>query len=281
MGPQRYERMAQCGGGPACVLLTGDRYVQEGPRRMRRMLFWKSLPVLAAVAALVPAAAHAQVGVYGMVTGQRFGGVNCPTFAAPCAENSGHGQLYGGAFGAYYEFFRVGPVRLGADARGAILTSNKRADSSAGGAGIFRQYEAMGGARASVATPLRWLRPYAEILVGYTHNNANGLYTVTTNVNNTTTPGTTVTLANFNPSVYQSQPAFKGLIGADVHLGSVVDIRAIELGIGDAFGSSTTVVTTTNTTSATGVTTTTSAVSATSPSSHGLASIGAGLVFRF
>lgn len=225
--------------------------------------------------------AYAQIGVYGMVTGQRYGGVNCPSFAAPCAENSGHAQSYGGTFGAYYEFYNRGPVRAGADLRGEILTSNKRADSSAGGAGIFKQYNAMGGARASFATPISWLRPYAEVLVGYTRNNLNGVYTLTTNVNNAVNPSTTVRSVNFNPAVYSSQPLVKGVIGADVRLAPFLDLRIIELGIGDAFGSSNTVINITNTTAATGTTTTTSTVAATSPGSHGIASIGAGLVFRF
>ena len=161
-----------------------------------------------------------------------------------------------------------------------MLTSNKRADSSAGGGGIFRQYAVLGGARASFATPITWLRPYAEILVGYSRNNGNGVYTQTSNTDITTQPPTTVSQVSFNPSVYASQPLLKGLVGADVHLAPHFDLRAIELGLGDAFGTTNTVLSTINTTSASGTSSTTSVVSK-SPGTHGLASVSAGLVLRF
>jgi hypothetical protein len=247
---------------------------------MKAMSFRKLLPLLAVVGFVFASSARAQFGVYGMVTGQRFGGIACPSFAAPCASAGGHAQDYGGSFGLLYDFHSFGPVRLGADLRGEVLTSNKRGDSSAGGVGIFRQYAAMGGARASVATPINWLRPYAEILVGYTHNNASGVYTLNTTVNNTVNPPTQLTSINYNPSVYADQPLFKGAIGADVRLAPFLDLRAIELGLGEAFGSSNTVLNTTTVTSASGTSTTTT-VSASSPSTHGIASISAGLVLHF
>lgn len=241
----------------------------------------KLLPLSAVLCVFAVPSARAQLGVYGMVTGQRFGGIDCPAIVGgPCASSGGHASGYGGTFGALYDFRTIGPARLGVDVRSDILTSNKRADSSAGGVGIFRQYAVMGGARASFATPISWLRPYAEILVGYTRNNASGLYTQTANTNTTTTPPTTVSSVNYNPSVYASQPLLKGLVGADVHLAPHFDLRAIELGLGEVFGSTATVVSTTNTTSASGTTSTTSVVSS-SPSSHGIASVGAGLVLRF
>lgn len=224
--------------------------------------------------------ARAQFGVYGMVTGQRFGGINCPSFASPCAAGGGRAKDYGGTFGVQYDLRTFGPVRLGVDARGETFTSNKRADSSAGGVGIMRQYSVLGGIRGSVATPISWLRPYAEIAAGYTRNNANGVYTETTTVNNTVAPPLSVTTVSFNPAVYTSQPMFKAMVGADVHVGPHFDIRAIELGIGDAFGSSNTVLSNTSTVSASG-TSTASSVIATSPSSHSLTSISAGLVLHF
>ncbi len=247
---------------------------------MEFMLFRKLLPVFAAAAVLSSLPARAQFGVYGEITGQRFGGITCPTFAAPCAAGGGHAQNYGGTFGAFYDIRDIGPVKLGADVRGEVFTSNKRADSSAGGAGIFRQYDVLGGVRATVATPISWLRPYAEIAVGYTRNNASGTYTQTTTVNNTLNPPTTFSSVTFNPLVYANQPLIKGLIGADIHVSPHFEIRAIELGLGEALGSTTTVVATTNTVSASG-TTSTSTTLASSPDTHGIASVGAGVVFRF
>ena len=247
---------------------------------MKLMLFRKLLRFAVAFAALSPLLSQAQFGVYGMITGQRFGGITCPTFAAPCASGGGRAQEYGGTVGVLYDVRNVGPVKLGADLRGEIFTSNKRADSSAGGAGIFRQYNVMGGVRGTVATPISWLRPYGEIAFGYTRNNASGLYTQTTSLNNNVSPPTSLSSVTFNPSVYANQPLFKGILGVDVHVSTHLDIRAIELGLGDALGSTTTVVATTNTASASG-TSSTSTATASSPNTHGVASIGAGLVFRF
>lgn len=243
------------------------------------MLFRKLLLPLAVLFLSSFGSASAQLGVYGMFNGQRFGGVTCPTFASPCAAGSGHVQDYGGTFGAFYDFRNIGKVRIGADARGDVLTSNKRADSSAGGPGIVRQYAVMGGIRGTFPTPIPWLHPYAEIAVGYTRNNANGVYTYTTLVNNSISPSTSGTSLSFNPSVYTSQPLVKGMVGLDVRVLPFIEIRAIELGLGEAFGSSTTVVNTTTTMSA-GGSSTSSSVAATSPSTHGIQSIGAGLVFR-
>ena len=247
---------------------------------MKFMSFRKSLPVFAVFTALFSLPAHGQFGIYGTVTGQRFGGITCPSFAAPCAAGGGHAQNYGGTFGGLYDGRNLGPVRLGLDVRGEILTSNKRADSSAGGAGIFREYNVMGGVRGTIPTPIPWLRPYAEVAFGYSRNNASGVYTQTTTVNNTLTPPITLSSVAFNPSVYSSQPLVKGLVGVDVHVSTHLDIRAIELGYGEAFGSTTTVVATTTTISA-GGTSSASTATASSPTSHGIASVAAGLVFRF
>ena len=247
---------------------------------MSLMSLRTSLRCAAVLTALSPLSAHAQFGVYGMVTGQRFGGITCPSFAAPCAAGGGRAQNYGGAFGGLYDLRNVGPVKLGVDVRGEILTSNKRADSSAGGAGIFREYNVMGGVRGVVATPISWLRPYAEVAFGYSRNNASGVYTQTTTLNNTATPPTSLSFVTFNPSVYASQPLVKGLLGLDAHVSTHIDIRVIELGYGGSFGSTTTVVATTSTVSPTG-TTSTAAATTSSPSTHGIASVAAGIVFRF
>jgi hypothetical protein len=214
-------------------------------------------------------AANAQLGIYATATGNWFGGVACPSFASPCAESDGKVKPFGGNFGAYYDYRNFGPIRWGFDARGAIQSSNKRADSSAGGPGIVRNYEFLAGVRGTFKTPVRWLHPYAEIAGGITRNNASGLYTITTNE----TQPATQTSVSFNPQDYTVYPMIKGYVGLDIPLLSWLSFRAVELGAGGAFGSAPTVQTTTITNSGT-----TTAVTTHSPDSHGIQSIGSGLV---
>lgn len=239
------------------------------------MLFRKLLPLLVVFTLGLIRPANAQVGIYGTFKGQYLGGVTCPSSEAPCANNNGRVQPYGGNFGVFYDFRDAGPVRLGVDVRGDVLSSNKRADSSAGGVGLVRQYAVLAGVRGSVHTPISWLHPYAEIAGGYTRNNSNGLYTTTTNTN--TVAGVTGTSVSFNPELYSNYALFEGLIGLDVRVLPYLDIRAIEFGAGEAFGSVPTAVSVTSTN---GIATA-STVTASSSSTHSVESIGAGIVFHF
>jgi hypothetical protein len=220
-------------------------------------------------------AANAQIGIYATATGNWFGGVTCPSFASPCAETDGKVKPFGGNFGAYYEYRTLGPMRWGFDARGAVQSSNKRADSAAGGPGIVRNYEFLGGVRGTFKTPVRWLHPYAEFLAGVTRNNASGLYTNTITTNNSVNPPLTQSSVSYNPSNYTAYPLIKGLVGLDIPLLPYLSFRAIELGLGGAFGSTPTVQTTTVVNgSSTGT-----VVNTRSPDGHGVQSIGAGVVF--
>ncbi len=245
------------------------------------MSFRKLLPLFAPVLIASSSAAHAQLGVFGTVSGQRFGGINCPAFAAPCADNNGRIQPFGGSFGGYYDFRNVGPARLGVDVRGDVLTVNKRADSSAGSSGITRQYAAMAGIRGTFRTPISWLRPFASVDGGYLRNNANGLYTTTNTTYSGSVPPITVTSTSFNPNLYNSYALFKGFVGVDVKISSFFDIRAIEFGAGEAFGSTTTRITVNAVNNGPTTTTTSSSTATTSPDTHGVTSIGAGIVFHF
>ena len=242
---------------------------------MKFMLFRKLLPLLAVFALGLVRPATAQIGVYATFKGQRLGGVTCPSFAAPCGNNDGRVQPYGGNFGVYYDFRDEGPVRLGLDVRGDVLSSNKRGDSSAGGVGILREYAVLAGVRGSVRTPIPWLHPYAEVAGGYTRNNSNGTYTTTTSTN--TTSGVTTSSVSFNPEQYSNYALFEGFVGLDVRVLPFLDIRAVELGAGEAFGSVPIAVSV----SSTNGTTSTSTVTASSASTHAIESIGAGVVFRF
>jgi hypothetical protein len=75
----------------------------------------------------------------------------------------------------------------------------------------------MGGLRGEFKTPVRWLRPYAQLSLGYMRSNA----------------------AETNPANYQNFIQVEGFAGADIPLASWMDFRAIELGAGAAFGPST------------------------------------------
>lgn len=221
-------------------------------------------------------AAHAQLGVYATATGNWFGGVNCPSFASPCAENDGKVKPFGGNFGAYYDYRTFGPIKWGFDARGAVQSANKRADAGAGGPGIVRNYEFLGGLRGTFRTPIHWLHPYAEIAGGLTRNNANGLYTNTITKNQNTL--VTQSVLSYNPSTYSYYGLVKGFVGLDIPLLPYLSFRAVELGLGGAFGSVPTLQTTNVTISGTSTTSSTT-VNTYSPSTHGVQSIGAGIVF--
>lgn len=248
---------------------------------MKLMSFRKLLPLFAPVLIAVPSAAHAQFGVFGTVTGQRFGGITCPAFASPCGNNNGRVQPYGGDIGGFYDLRDVGPARLGIEVRGDILTANKRADNYAGSAGITRQYTAMAGVRGTFRTPISWLKPFASIDGGYLRNNTSGLYTSTVTTNTSTTPNLTTSTTSFNPNLYTSYALVKGFVGLDVKISSFFDIRAIELGAGEALGSAPTVVAVTATTNGGAPVVTSSRITANSSDSHGVTSIGAGIVFHF
>lgn len=214
--------------------------------------------------------ANAQLGIYVTATGDWFGGVTCPSYASPCAENDGRVKPFGGNFGAYYDWRNYGPIRLGFDARGAVQSSNKRADSAAGGPGIVRNYEALGGVKATFRTPIHWLHPYAEIAGGISRNNSSGLYTNTI----TTGPNAPPATLSYNPQNYTVYTLVKGYAGLDIPLLPYLSFRAIELGIGGAFGSTPTLQTTT-----VSGTSQSTVVNTYSPSTHGVQSIGAGVVF--
>ena len=161
-------------------------------------------------------------------------------------------------------------------ARSRARTSGLTA--AAGGPGIVRNYEGLGGVRGTFRTPIHWLHPYAEILGGYARNNASGLYTNTVTTNGNLSPPVTQTVLSYNPSSYSNYGVIKGFVGLDIPLLPFLSFRAVELGLGGAFGSAPTLQTTTVTIS--GSTTTTSTVVNTrSDGSHGIQSIGAGVVF--
>ncbi len=162
------------------------------------------------VALACASAAHAQVGVYGMVSAQRVDGFTCRD-PQKCASTDGTERPYGGTVGLYYDFRNIGPVRFGADLRGNFLNANKSAEQYASGPDLLRYYSGLGGARATFKTPFKMVRPYAEGLAGYTR---------------VTRP--------LNTNTYTQ---VQGLAGIDLDLFPNVDFRLIEFGYGRLIGS--------------------------------------------
>lgn len=163
---------------------------------------------------LTAIAARAQVGVYGTVTGERLNGFTCTQTS--CAASNGTEKPYGGTFGGYYDFRSMGPFRLGVDLRGSVLNSNKSATNFASSTDFVRHYSFLGGVRAGVHTPLKWLHPYAQMSAGLGRSNAD--------------------LVATDPRAYQNYTQVEGFVGADISILPVLDLRAIELGAGEMFG---------------------------------------------
>ncbi|WP_263368296.1 hypothetical protein [Edaphobacter bradus] len=107
---------------------------------------------LALVAALVfSVQAKAQIGLYGTVTSDHFGGIKPPY---PYTDSYGYWAV-GGSFGIYDDFAHAGPIRLGADLRGNILNSNGHKLNSG-----------LAGVRFVFNPEVIPLRPYAQASVG-------------------------------------------------------------------------------------------------------------------
>ena len=170
------------------------------------------------------AAAHAQAGVYIGYTGTRLSGIEClaPETQA-CSNNTPGGKQgvvnpSGIQFGGYYDFKNVGPVRLGLDLRGGDYHSNKSATSFAGGKNTVGLDDVLLGVRGSFHTKYSWLSPYVQVSAGYARSDA----------------------AVVNPTeTRDSFVMYEGFAGIDIHVFPVIDLRPIELGIGNMnrFGS--------------------------------------------
>ncbi len=197
---------------------------------MKLMLFRKILPAFAAFAVLSCPVLPAQIGVFGTVTGERIGSVACAQSVGngvgTCTNGSTTDKPYGASFGGYYDFRSLGPVRYGVAVRGGVLNTNKDPGANISSTDLIREYAVLGGVHASTQTPIHWLHPFGEVLVGY---------------------------SKFGPVYdYSNYTKVQATVGADIQIAPFVDIRAIELGAGGLFGTST----------------------------HGTQSIGAGLVFH-
>lgn len=189
------------------------------------MSFRKAVLLLAAVAVTFSAfaTAHAQVGVYGEFTVNRLSGIaSSPLPGDSTGPNARKDTVdpLGGTGGVYYDHWKLGPVKLGADLRGSILTTKRGAYVNFNGPGA-RIYSVLGGVRGEFHTPLKILKPYVEGLAGLGRSDY-GLY----NNNSTSANGIS---SNFE---------YQALAGLDIKLLPIMDYRVAELGYGglDPFG---------------------------------------------
>ncbi len=212
------------------------------------------------------AAARAQAGVYVGFQATQINGIQCFSPApVPCANGAAGGTYTGSTFigggtgsispqgfqaGAYYDFHNFGPMRFGVDFRGGTEHSNKSATSSAGGSDTTVLDDALLGVRGSFHTPISWLNPYVQMSAGYARSNA------------TLPVGITLVAETPLPRTEDSYFMYEGFLGFTVHIFPMIDLRPVEVGIGNMnrFGS--------NNGSLDG------------PSSVGVRSIGASVVFH-
>ncbi|MEO6805033.1 MAG: hypothetical protein ABI286_08885 [Edaphobacter sp.] len=178
------------------------------------MIFRKAVLFLAAIAVASTTSAYAQFGVYGEFTVNRLSNLqSSPLLSNPSLKVDPVNPL-GGTGGVYYDFLKLGPVKLGADLRGSILTTKRGAAAQFNGGGT-RIYSALGGVRAVFHTPFAPLKPYIQGSVGLGRSDYG--------LSNTTSSGQVILYNNFE---------YMGLAGLDVKLLPIMDWRVAEFGYG-------------------------------------------------
>ena len=142
-----------------------------------------------------------------------------PTTTGPNARLNTADPL-GGTGGIYYDFLKLGPIKLGADLRGSIMSTKRGANVSFNDSGA-RIYSALGGVRAVFHTPIASLKPYIQGSVGLGRSDYG--------LSNTTPSGQVILYNNFE---------YEGLAGLDIKLLPIMDWRVAEFGYGglDPFG---------------------------------------------
>jgi len=193
------------------------------------MIFRKAVLLLAAVAVATTVPAQAQVGVYGMFTVDRLSNIASspllpPNSTDPAFARANTVDPLGGTGGVYYDFMKLGPVKLGADLRGSILTTKRGAYINFNGPGAHI-YSVLGGVRGSFQTPVKSLKPYLQISMGLGRSDY-GLYSGR--------PASTQPLPNIIYNNFQ----YEGFAGLDIKLLPILDWRVAEFGYGglDPFG---------------------------------------------
>jgi hypothetical protein len=177
------------------------------------MNFRKAL-LLLAIATFVTVTAQAQLGVYGTFTASRLTNLKSSPEATNAGAINNDVSPLGGTGGIYYDFLKLGPVKLGADVRGSIVTTKRGAFTNANGGGA-RINSALFGVRAVFRAPLfhSVLRPYIQGSFGLGSTNYGLLY-----------GSTGVSLRN--------NFEYMGIAGVDIPLTPFMDFRLVELGAG-------------------------------------------------
>ncbi|MGC9198124.1 MAG: hypothetical protein ACP5E5_04195 [Acidobacteriaceae bacterium] len=173
-------------------------------------------------------AARAQAGVYLGFQATRLSGITCFDPQGECSDPNHDVYPQGLQVGGYYDFRNIGPIRLGIDVRGGTMHSYKSASSSAGGNDITVLDNVLAGVRGSFRGPYFWLNPYAQVSVGYARSNATLPFGES--------PTSIVPLPRYEDNFVM----YEGFIGDSVRLAPWLDLRPIELGIGNMnrFGNS-------------------------------------------
>jgi hypothetical protein len=182
------------------------------------MSFRKAVLLLAAVAVATTVSAHAQLGAYGMFTVDRLSNIAssplpAPSTTGPNARLNTSDPL-GGTGGVYYDFMKLGPIKLGADLRGSILTTKRGANVSFNDTGT-RLYSTLGGIRGVFHTPVASLKPYIQLSAGLGRTDYG--------LSNTTSTGHVILYNNIE---------YEGLAGLDIKLLPIMDWRVAEFGYG-------------------------------------------------
>ncbi|MGD0445012.1 MAG: hypothetical protein ABSA39_13850 [Edaphobacter sp.] len=182
------------------------------------MIFRKAVFLVAALATATAVSAYGQAGVYGMFTVDRLSNIAssplpAPPTGGPNARLNTADPL-GGTGGIYYDFKKLGPIRLGADARGSILTTKRGANVSFNDSGAHL-YSVLGGVRGTFITKYAPLKPYIQLSAGLGRSDYG--------LSNTTASGNLILYNNFE---------YEGLAGLDLKLLPIMDWRVAEFGYG-------------------------------------------------
>lgn len=191
------------------------------------MNFRKTVFLLAAaLIAIAALPAQAQLAAYGTFTVNQLSNIR----STPQPNPNNIGSLrdsvnpLGGSLGVYYDFLKLGPVKLGVDARGVITRTKQGAYTDYDGGGA-RMYSGLGGIRAVFHTRFLPLRPYLQGSAGIARSDYGLLYNgagVTVNPN----------LFLGNDVVLHNNFQYMGYGGLDITLLPYMDLRLVEFGYG-------------------------------------------------
>ena len=177
--------------------------------------------------------ARAQAGVYVGFQATQFSGITCFDPQGQCASANGKVNPQGVQAGVYYDFRNFGPMRLGVDFRGGTEHSNKSATTSAGGADTTFTDNALLGVRGSFHTHYSWLNPYVQISAGYARSDVTIPTCETTAGGILLCSGPTTPVITTAPRAFDNFFEYEGFAGLSIPVFPFIDLRPIELGIGN------------------------------------------------